>query len=350
VTSGADAHAAGAALSRSGVDLAEQVAIDGIDRIVAFDAPLTTRFRRVTRRHGLLLHGPSGWGEWSPFDEYDDEVAATWLDSALDSALTPAPAAQHARVPVNVTVPAVDAEQARRIVVAAGCRTAKVKVAEPGQHPDDDVARLRAVRDTLGPDGAIRIDANAAWELDVALERVPRLAEAAGGLEYVEQPCARLADLAEVRARTGVRVAADEAIRLHRADPHLLRDAVDVAILKVQPAGGVTAALEFVATIGLPVVVSSALETTVGLAAGVRLSAALDAPLAACGLATGLLLTEDVVRERLVPVDGQLDVAAAASDVHELRDDLAVIAPQLEQELVRRVIRAAALRAGHAAR
>jgi O-succinylbenzoate synthase len=344
-----ESYAAHASSVSSGERLAEQVGIEGIDRIVAFEVPLTMRFRRVERRRGLLLHGPYGWGEWSPFDEYDDEVAATWLDSALSSALTPTPTALHRAVPVNVTVPVVSPEQARRIVSGSGCRTAKVKVGEPGQEVADDVARLRAVRDALGPDGAIRIDANAAWDLAAALDHVPRLEEAARGLDYVEQPCAMLEDLAAVRAKTGVRVAADESIRLQHADPSLLREAVDVAVLKVQPLGGVAAARDLAVTLGLAIVVSSALETSIGLAAGVRLAAALESAPLPGGLATSLLLAEDVVRSSLVPIDGQIDVARAAPDAHDLRTDLAEIDTDLAQVLVSRLMRAASLRVGRGA-
>ena len=292
--------------------LAERVGISGIDRIVAFRVPLTTRFRGVTERHGLLLHGPHGWGEWSPFDEYDDSVARVWLDAALDAALAPPPVPRRDRIPVNVTVPAVGPDEVRAIAFASGCTTAKIKVAEPGQTLADDVARVVAVRDALGPEGRIRVDANAAWTIDSAVDALGRLEEAAGGLEYAEQPCTTLDALAEVRARTGVRIAADEAIRRDHADPTLVRDAVDVAVIKVQPTGGVTAALALVEALGLPAVVSSALETSVGLAAGVRLAAALpDLPFA-CGLGTGLLLADDVVDRSLLPQDGALAVQDAS--------------------------------------
>jgi O-succinylbenzoate synthase len=334
-----------AALSTDGERLANQAGIDGIDQVLAFDLPLTTRFRGVVRRRGLLLHGPHGWGEWSPFDEYDDEVAAVWLAAALSTACTAAPAAHRTVVPVNVTVPAVDPATARTIVASAGCTTAKVKVAEPGQTLEDDAARVAAVREALGPSGRIRVDANAAWTVDEAVEALGRIEEAAGGLEYAEQPCATLDELASVRTRTGVDIAADESIRREHAEPERLRAAVDVAIVKVQPAGGIDAALAFAAEIGLPVVVSSALDTSIGLAAGVRLAAALEELPYACGLATGLLLAIDVVRTPLLPVDGQLDVGAASSTGQELRDDLPAVPRELEQELVGRLRRAAALHA-----
>ncbi len=322
--------------------LATQAGIDGIDAVVPFRVLLTTRFRGVTERHGLLLHGPHGWGEWSPFDEYDDRVAAVWLDAAIASACTAPPAALRDVVPVNVTVPAVDAGAAHAIVAASGCRTAKVKVAEPGQTLDDDIARVAAVRAALGPDGHIRVDANAAWSVDEAVEALGRLEEAAGGLEYAEQPCTTLDALATVRARTGVRIAADEAIRRDHADPALLREAVDVAVVKVQPSGGIDAALALVRRLGLPAVVSSALDTSIGLAAGVRLATALDEQPYACGLATGLLLAADVVGRPLVPQDGFLRAEDASA--LEVRGDVPSPSPERVAWLMDRLGRAHAAR------
>jgi len=330
---------------RGARELAEQAGIAGIDAVVAFAVPLTQRFRGVTGRHGLLLHGPHGWGEWSPFDEYDDTVASIWLEAAVASACSPPPAILRDTVAVNVTVPAIAADTARTIVATSGCRTAKVKVAEPGQTIDDDVARVAAVREALGDEGHIRIDANAAWTVAQAVEALGRLSQAAGGLEYAEQPCATLVELAEVRALTGMRIAADEAIRRDHADAALLRDAVDIAVVKVQPAGGVDAALALVGRLGLPAVVSSALDTSVGLAAGVRLAAALDALPHACGLATGLLLDADVAVRPLRPVDGTLRVADAAA--LELRGDVPSPSSERVRWLLDRLARAQRVRAAH---
>jgi O-succinylbenzoate synthase len=212
-----------------------------------------------------------------------------------------------------VTVPAVDAERAHGMVSASGCRTAKVKVAEPGQTPADDLARVEAVRDALGPGGAIRVDANAAWDVDTAVARVRELDRV--GLEYVEQPCATAGELAALRRRIDVRVAADEVLR--RADDPLavdLREACDVVVLKVQPLGGVRAALRVAEAHGLPCVVSSALESSVGIAAGVALAAALPELPFACGLATGALLDGDVTSDPLLPVDGALPVRPVTPD------------------------------------
>ncbi|MDP2772572.1 MAG: o-succinylbenzoate synthase [Nocardioides sp.] len=276
-----------------------------------FAVPMRTRFRGVTVREGVLLRGAAGWGEWSPFLEYDATVAEPWLRCAEEAAAGDWPAPLRGSVPVNVTVPAVGPEQAHGIVTAGGCRTAKVKVAEPGQTLADDEARLEAVRDAIGPTGAVRIDANGGWSVDDAVAAIAVLDRAAGGLEYVEQPAASVEDLAAVRRRVGVPIAADESIR-RAADPYLVRDlgAADIAVLKVQPLGGVRACLRIAEDIGLPVVVSSALETSVGIAAGVALAAALPELPYACGLATVQLFAADVVAESLLPVDGALAVRA----------------------------------------
>ena len=285
-----------------------------------FSIPMRTRFRGITVREGMLLRGPAGWGEFSPFLEYDARVAAPWLACAREAALEGWPAPLRDSVPVNVTVPAVGPEQAAAIVRASnGCRTAKVKVAEPGQSRADEQARLEAVRDALGPDGRIRIDVNGGWAVDEAVTAVGILDRAAGGLEYVEQPCASVEELAAVRRRVDVPVAADESIR-RAEDPYRVRDleAADVAVLKVQPLGGVRACLRIAEDIGLPVVVSSALESSVGIAAGVALAAALPELPFACGLATVQLLTDDVAVEPLLPSNGALPVVRPQVDAEAI--------------------------------
>lgn len=277
---------------------------------------LRTRFRGLTARDGVLLRGDAGWGEFSPFWDYDDAESAAWWRAAVEAADAGWPAPVRDAVPVNVTVPAVGPDLAREIVErSAGCRTAKVKVAEPGQSVDEEVARLEAVRDALGPGGRIRVDANGAWDLPTAVERLRRLDRAAGGLEYVEQPCASVEDLARVRRASDVPVAADESIRRAEDPLAVVRaDAADVVVLKVQPLGGVRACLELAERVGLPVVVSSALESSVGLAAGVALAAALPELPYACGLATAQLLTDDVVPDPLLPVGGAIPVRRPVPD------------------------------------
>ena len=280
-----------------------------------FSIPLRTRFRGITVREGVLLRGDAGWGEWSPFLEYDDATSRPWLACAREAADMGWPHPLRDAVPVNVTVPATDPDRAHAIVTAGGCRTAKVKVAEHGQALADDLARVEAVRDALGPGGLVRVDANGAWDVDEAVRAIAAIDRAAGGLEYVEQPVARVEDLAVVRRRVDVPIAADESIR-RAEDPYLVRDleAADVAVLKVQPLGGVRACLRIAEDIGLPVVVSSAVESSVGIAAGVALAAALPELHHACGLATVQLLRDDVAVAPLLPVDGMLPVGRPEVD------------------------------------
>lgn len=307
-----------------------------------WDVALRTRFRGLTRRDGVLLRGDAGWAEFSPFWDYDDVEARAWWRAAREAADEGWPAPLRDRVPVNVTVPAVDAATARTLVAGSGCRTAKVKVAEAGQGLDDEVARLEAVRDALGPDGRVRIDANGAWDRETAVSRLRVLDRAAGGLEYVEQPCARVEDLAAVRRAVDVPVAADESVR--RAEDPLAvarAGAADVVVLKVQPLGGVRASLELAEQVGLPVVVSSALESSVGLAAGVALAAALPELPYACGLATARLLTDDLVADPLLPVDGALAVRRPEPTVRLLRRHAAD--PELDGRWRARVGRVSAL-------
>ncbi|HEY8718264.1 o-succinylbenzoate synthase [Pengzhenrongella sp.] len=285
-----------------------------------YSIPLRTRFRGITVREGVLFEGPGGWGEFSPFWDYDAAESAAWLRAAREAADVGWPAAVRDRIPVNVTVPAVDAETAHRIVTASGgCRTAKVKVAEPGQDVGAEIARLEAVRDALGAGGAIRIDANGGWDVATAIDRLRVLDRAAGGLEYAEQPTWTVADLAAVRRATHVPIAADESIRRAEDPMAVVRaQAADIVVLKVQPLGGVRACLELAERVGLPVVVSSALETSVGLAAGIALAAALPELPYACGLATAQLLTADVVAAPLLPVGGSIPVRRPVPDAARL--------------------------------
>ncbi|MGW5359085.1 o-succinylbenzoate synthase [Actinopolymorpha pittospori] len=285
-----------------------------------FAIAMRTRFRGITVREGVLVRGPAGWAEFSPFADYDPPACVPWLRAAREAAYDVWPEALRDRIPVNCTVPAVGPEQAMAVVTrSAGCRTAKVKVAEPGQPDSDDLARVEAVREALGRSGRVRVDANGLWDVDTAVRMIKLLDKAAGGLEYVEQPCATVEELAEVRRKVDVPIAADESIR-RAADPYRVvrLNAADIAVLKVQPLGGVRAALRIAEQIGLPVVVSSALETSVGIAAGVALAAALPELPYACGLATVQMLTGDVVAEPLLPVDGALPVIRPEPDPDRL--------------------------------
>ena len=283
----------------------------------AFAIPMRTKFRGITVREGALIRGPAGWGEFSPFADYGPRESARWLASAIESATVPWPAPVRDRIPVNVTVPAVGPERARQIVAASGCRTAKVKVAEPGQDGAADIERVAAVRDALGPDGRIRVDANGGWDVPAATRMLRALGRYS--LEYAEQPCATLEELAELRRFVDIPVAADESIR-KAEDPLRVRaaGAADIVMVKVQPLGGVRSALAVAEACGLPVVVSSAVDTSVGLAAGVALAAALPELPYACGLATMSLLAGDVTAEPLAEDAGELPVRRPAVDAEAL--------------------------------
>lgn len=272
-------------------------------RVVAL--PMHTRFRGVDTREALLFEGPEGWAEFSPFPEYADTEAATWLAAAIDDAWHPRPTPVRTEVRVNATVPAVTADRVPDVLARFdGCRTAKVKVAEAGQTLADDIARVRAAREVMGPEGRIRVDANAGWNVDEAERAVHALAEF--DLEYVEQPCPQVADLADLRRRVkhmSIPIAADESVR--KADDPLAvarAGAADLLVVKAQPLGGITRALSIVAAAGLPVVVSSALDTAVALSQGAALAAALPDLPYDCGLGTASLFADDVADAR--PRDG----------------------------------------------
>jgi o-succinylbenzoate synthase len=292
---------------------------------------LRVRFRGVQAREAVLLRGPAGWGEFAPFTEYDDAEAARWLACAVEAgwglgdgdggAGWPAPVRD--AVPVNATVPAIPADQVAGLLARFdGCRTAKVKVAEAGQGLADDVDRVAAVRDVLGPDGRIRVDANGAWTVDEAVTALRALGRYR--LEYAEQPCAEVEGLRALRtalARAGldVLVAADESVR--KAEDPLrvaVAGAADVVMVKVAPLGGVRAALAVAQRLGaehgLPVVVSSAIDTSVGLAAGVALAAALPELPYDCGLGTASLLAGDVTGRPLLAAGGVVPVRRVVPD------------------------------------
>ena len=274
-----------------------------------FSIPMVQPFRGVTVREGVLLRGPFGWAEFAPFRDYGDSDCVPWLLAAVESATMPWPQPVRDRIEVNTTVPVVTPERAGELVRASGCRTAKVKVADPRTDLVDDARRVAAVREALGPQGRIRVDANAAWTVQEAVEAIELLDEAADGLEYVEQPCRSLEELAQVRQRVAPPIAADESIR-RAADPArvALAGAADIAVIKVAPLGGVRTALRVAAAAGLPVVISSAVDTSVGLAAGLALAAALPELHHACGLGTVSLLATDVTTSTLRPIGGYLSV------------------------------------------
>lgn len=282
-------------------------------RVVAL--PLHTRFRGVDVREALLFEGPEGWAEFSPFIEYGDAEAATWLAAAIADAWHPRPAARRTEIRVNATIPAVAADRVADVLARFdGCRTTKVKVAEAGQSLADDVARVRAVRRAMGPEGRIRIDANGGWNVDEAERAIHTLAPF--DLEYAEQPCATVEELVELRERIhhlDIPIAADESVR-KAADPLAVAraGAADLLVIKAHPLGGIERALGIVATTGLPVVVSSALDTAVGLSLGAALAAALPDLDYDCGLGTAALFADDVADAR--PRGGVVSAARVTPD------------------------------------
>jgi O-succinylbenzoate synthase len=292
---------------------------DVLDAMRVVSLPLRTRFRGVDHREAVLLHGPAGWGEFAPFLEYGVAESARWLAAALEAAWVGFPTPVRSVVPVNATLPAVPPDQVAAVLARYdGCRTVKVKVAERGQSLADDLDRVAAVRALVGPEVRIRVDANGGWDVDEAMTALTALA--AYGLEYAEQPCPRVEDLTDLRRRLArahldVPVAADESIRKAEDPLRVAREvAADLVVVKVAPLGGVVRALEVVEACGLPAVVSSALDTSVGIAAGVALAAALPALDHACGLGTVELLAADVARPSLVPVGGSIAVGGPQVD------------------------------------
>lgn len=293
---------------------------------VPFALPLRVPFRGLQVREGMLIKGPSGWGEFAPFDDYDHDRASRWLAAAIEAAWGTWPAPLREVIEVNAIIPDVDSSRAavlaREAISQYGCSTIKVKV---GRSLADDEARVVAVRDALdtaGVDGRIRLDANAAWSLDQAVPALRRLTFY--GIEYVEQPCADLTDVIALRESVDVPVAVDEIIRLSRAPESLdLVGRVDYAILKPMTLGGAHATLRIARQLGVPVVVSGSLDSAVGLSTCLAAAAALpDLPLAS-GLGTGSLFERDLTDPPVVPQAGtiaarrfapNLDALLAATD------------------------------------
>ncbi len=277
--------------------------------------PMRVRFRGITVRELALIDGPAGWGEFGAFVEYQPPEAAAWLGSAIEAAYRPAPPVLRDRVPINATVPAVDAARVPEVLDRfPGARTAKVKVAEAGQSLADDVARVNAVRERVP---TVRVDANAGWTVSEAVDAAAALS-ADGDLEYIEQPCATVEELAALRSMIDVPIAADESIRKAEDPLRVVRaGAADVAVLKVAPLGGVSRMLEIAAQIDIPIVVSSALDSAVGISRGLLAAAALPELQHACGLGTGGLFVEDVVAPA-VPTDGFLPVGPVVPEPDRL--------------------------------
>jgi O-succinylbenzoate synthase len=281
--------------------------------------PTTTNFRGVTFREVALIQGEYGWGEFSPFLEYDDAESAPWLACAIEAATQPKPQLYRTHVSVNGTIPALnDMQDLERVINSfPGVKTFKVKV---GTDVSEDLHRLELVR-TLRPNATIRVDVNGLWSVDEAEKFINSI----GDVEYVEQPCATIEELRELKKRVDVKIVGDEILR-KAADPFDvdLSSAVDYLMLKVQPLGGIKRAHKLAEHHNLPVVVSSALESAVGINYGLILAASFEDMSFDCGLGTGSLLVKNVAD--LPIVDGKI----AISDVTPNFDGLDVSADRYE--------------------
>lgn len=275
--------------------------------------PLKSEFRGITVREVALFQGPAGWGEFAPFLEYNNRESSTWLLSAIDAATNPAPMAHRSFIKVNATLPALNStEEIDELLKSfSGCETVKIKV---GEDLAEDIVRVARVRALL-PKAKLRLDVNGCWSVDQALVNLYEIYEEVGPLEYVEQPCASLTELRELKAKLNIeiKIAGDEVIR-KAADPFVidLQSAVDILMLKVAPLGGITRAREIGAHHKLPMVVSSALDSAVGIHYGLQLAASLPSLDYACGLATGQLLSADIATLPLL--NGQIDVTPLSPD------------------------------------
>jgi O-succinylbenzoate synthase len=292
----------------------------GAARVVS--VPMRVKFRGVHHREAVLFEGSHGWTEWSPFLEYEDEEAAIWLRAALEFGFSETPRMSMSAININATLAAVSAEQVEEQLSAFGhFRTVKIKVAEPGQSIADDLARVRRVHE-LHPEVAIRLDANGGFDVETAIELAKELALESINLQYFEQPVKTIGELAEVRlklARIGIKVAADESVR-KVSDPLAVANAnaADVLVIKAQPLGGIRSALEITREAKLPVTVSSALETSVGISMGLHLAAALDVESFDAGLGTVALLADDVCDEPFIAENGLLYVKRAVASETKL--------------------------------
>jgi O-succinylbenzoate synthase len=284
---------------------------DLLDRLHVVALPMRVRFRGITVREVALIDGPAGWGEFGAFLEYQPSEAAHWLAAGIEAAYQPSPQVHRGRIPINATLPAVAADEVPDLLARfPGARTAKVKVAEPGQSLADDVARVNTVR-ALVP--TVRVDANGGWSVEQAVAAADALT-ADGPLEYMEQPCKTVPELAELRRRVDVPIAADESIRKADDPLYVVRAAAaDIAVLKVAPLGGVRKLLDIAKQIEIPIVISSALDSAVGIGHGLVAAAALPELRHACGLGTGRLFVEDVA-EPAPPIDGYLSVKRVTPD------------------------------------
>ncbi|MDP1720612.1 MAG: o-succinylbenzoate synthase [Candidatus Nanopelagicaceae bacterium] len=289
-----------------------------LESLHVISIPTKTNFRSIQLREFALFEGPQGWGEFSPFLEYGPSECVPWLVSGIEAALVEAPKGNRTEIDINATLPCVNGrEEISRILSwFPGCKTVKIKV---GNDLEEDLARIATVREIL-PEARIRIDVNGSWTVVEAL-RALRAIDAGGSIEYVEQPCATVEELRTLKMELGVPVliAGDEIVRKSANPLDLdLDGAVDILMLKVAPLGGIKRSMEIASAHGLPVVVSSALDSAVGISYGLKLAAALPHLDFACGLGTGQLLTDDI---GTLPIkNGKIEVQTVVPSLSALRE------------------------------
>lgn len=281
--------------------------------------PMRIKFRGITTREVLLFEGPNGWAEWSPFTEYENEEASIWLKAAIEFAFGDIPEPAVNTIKVNATLAAVKDVRAA-LEPFGNFEVVKIKVAEKGQTLQDDLDRIHEVRKYY-PEARIRLDANGGYDIETALALANAMYEEGVPLEYLEQPVKTIAELAELKLKLkllNIKIAADESVR-KVSDPLAVAqaNAADLLVLKAAPLGGINNALRIAKEAGLPVVVSSALETSVGISMGVHLAALLDSDYAS-GLGTAALLTEDVTDTPLIPINGQIPVTSITPNKNAL--------------------------------
>jgi O-succinylbenzoate synthase len=281
--------------------------------------PMRIKFRGITTREVLLFEGPKGWAEWSPFTEYEDEEASIWLKAAIEFAFGDIPEPTVKTIKVNATLAAVKDVRAA-LEPFGNFEVVKIKVAEAGQTLQDDLDRIHEARKYY-PEARIRLDANGGYDIETALTLAKAMYEEGVPLEYLEQPVKTIAELAELRLKLkllNIKVAADESVR-KVSDPLAVAQAhaADLLVLKAAPLGGINNALRIANQAGLPVVVSSALETSVGISMGAYLAAALNSEYAS-GLATAALLTEDVTDTPLIPTNGEIPLTRITPNKNSL--------------------------------
>jgi O-succinylbenzoate synthase len=277
----------------------DQQLLDSL-RVIAL--PMKTNFRGISVREVALFKGPHGWGEFSPFLEYDDAESAPWLASAIEAASTPKPKLYRTSVAINGTIPALNDPQDLKTIVDSfpGVKSFKVKV---GSNLAEDLARVNVIRQ-LQPHAKIRIDVNGLWNVDQAEQFLTSVGE----IEYVEQPCATVDELRELKSRTSVKIVGDEILRKAPNPFEIdLSGAIDFLMLKVQPLGGIKRTHALAEHHNLPVIVSSALESGVGINYGLMLAASFEEMNFDCGLGTGSLLAADVAQ--LPIVDGKIEIS-----------------------------------------